>query len=71
MNEQIVYDILDYFVMDKHDHCLAEDKGLCCEDIADGKCMDCWLEYFKHGAWWEKEHEPDPDRKWKERRECN
>ena len=59
MNEHIVTDILDYFVMNKHDHCLAEDMKKTCEDI-DGDpndCIGCWLYYFMHGAWWE--HEPE------------
>lgn len=65
---ELVSDILNYFAIDRHEHCVAEDHGLLCEDI-DGDtsdCAGCWFYYFTHGRWWEEEYEPDPDRKWKE-----
>ena len=70
--DELVNDILDYFVMNKHDHCVAEDHDMVCKDLYEDNeikpnmCMDCWLYYFKKGEWWDKEYEPDPDRKWKE-----
>lgn len=69
--EQLIDDILDYFVISKHDHCVAWDHGLCCDEITSGntECEDCWRRFFEEGRWWEEEYEPDPDRKWKEMRE--
>ena len=29
-------------------------------------CEKCWAWYIESGRWWDKETEPDPDRKWKE-----
>jgi hypothetical protein len=29
-------------------------------------CEDCWRWYLEEGSWWDREIEPDPDRKWKE-----
>lgn len=72
MKKQLIEDILNYFAIDKH-HCVAEDHGLICEDICQGKtdCVECWRCYFEIGEWWENEPEPDPDRKWKEMRESD
>ena len=60
-NDLLINDILDYFVMNKHDHCVALDHGLTCDDI-DGDsndCIGCWLYYFKKGEWWGEEPEQD------------
>ena len=60
-DELLINDILDYFVMNKHDHCVAEEHGLTCDDIdGDPKdCIGCWLYFFKKGEWWENEPEQD------------
>ena len=70
MNDKdlLINDILDYFVMNKHDHCVAEDHDMVCEDLYEDNeikpnmCIDCWLYYFKKGEWWEYEPEDVLDR---------
>ena len=68
MNYEQLCDDAITFIIDK-DHCVAEEEGMVCEDIhLSGlcKCHDCFKNYLEYGKWWEKEYEPDPDRKWKE-----
>lgn len=36
------------------------------ESDMDMTCEKCWDWYMTDGSWWNREYEPDPDRKWKE-----
>lgn len=70
---QLYEDAINYIANEK-ELCVAEENGLCPEDIYDDcpkSCADCWKWFIEDGSWWEKETdpEPDPDRKWKEMRE--
>lgn len=40
-----------------------------CQISDDITCEQCWRWYLEEGSWWDRETEPDPDRKWKEMRE--
>ena len=75
-DKDMIDEALDFIVNVKNLCAVEEDKdskyidreGICyCFD----SCTECWREYFKSGAWWFEEHEPDPDRAWKEMHETD
>lgn len=74
MTPEQKYELAIEFIEDTLDKCVAchnniYDPAPICDNFrtnGDTQCRDCWKAFIECGRWWEREYEPDPDRKWKE-----